>query len=78
MSMGKTLDLSPLGVRIQVSTGMEEGEPLDLEISAGEGRIQAEARVVHIELVEGGFFEVGAEFTRLDDPDRAVLLSLLG
>ena len=78
ISMGKTLDLSQSGVRIQVSTGLEEGDLLEIEIGAGEELIQAEARVVHVELVEGGFFEVGAEFTNLADQDRAVLLSLLG
>ena len=78
ISMSKTLDLSPSGVRLQVETGIEEGDLLELEIGAGEKLIQAEARVVDVELVEGGFFEIGAEFTSLADPDRAVLLSLLG
>ena len=50
ISMGKRLDLSPSGVRIQVSTGLEDGDSLELEIGleigAGEKLIQAKARVV--------------------------------
>ena len=89
IALGKTLDLSPLGVRIEVNTELKEGDLLDLEIGAGERLVRAEARVVHVpspetgedlffELVDGGFFEIGAEFTNLADRDRAVLLSLLG
>ena len=78
ISMGKTLDLSPSGVRLQVETGIEKGDLLEIEIGAGEEFVQAEARVVHIELVEGGLFEAGAEFTSLSEEDRSVLLSLLG
>ena len=75
--MGRTIDLSRSGVRFKVSTGLEEGDLLELEIGAGEKLIQAEARVVHIELAEGGLLEIGAEFTSLSRQDRAVLLSLL-
>ena len=80
ISMGKTLDLSPSGVRLQVDAGMEEGDLLEIEIGviAGEELIQVEARVIHVELAEGGFFEVGAEFTTIAEEDRAVLRSLLG
>ncbi len=75
--MGRTLDLSRSGVRFKVSTGLEEGDLLELEIGAREELIQAEARVVHVELAEGGLLEIGAEFTSLSRQDRAVLLSLL-
>ena len=76
-SMGRTIDLSRSGVRFKVSTGLEEGDLLELEIGASEELIHAEARVVHVELAEGGLFEVGAEFTSLSHQDRAALLSLL-
>ena len=52
-SMGRTLDLSRSGVRFKVSTGLEEGDLLELEIGAGKELIHAEARVVHVELEEG-------------------------
>ena len=77
VSIGRTIDLSQTGVRFQVSTGVEQGDLLELEIGAGEELIQAEARVVDVVLAEGGLREVGAEFTSLADPDRAVLLALL-
>ena len=75
--MGRTIDLSRSGVRFKVSTGLEEGDLLELEIGAGEELVQAEARVVHVELAEGGRLDIGAEFTSLSRQDRAVLLSLL-
>ena len=77
VSIGTTTNLSQTGVRFQVSTGVEEGDLLELEIGAGEELIQAEARVVHVELAEGGRLEIGAEFTSLSHQDRAALLSLL-
>ena len=76
-SIGRTIDLSRSGVRFIVSTGLEEGDLLELKIGADEERIQTEARVVHVELVEGGRLEIGAEFTSLSRRDRAVLPSLL-
>ena len=77
ISMGRTLDLSSSGVRLEVDTALEEGDVLEFEITIGEKTIQARARVIHVELVEGGLLEVGAEFGGLAKEDEAVLRSLL-
>ena len=87
ISLGKTLDLSPFGIRIEVNERLEKGDLIELEIGVGDKLIQAEARVVHVpplftdeglrfEVAEGGCFKVGAEFTSIADEDRAVLISL--
>ena len=71
--VGKTLDLSESGVRLQVSTGVEEGDLVELDIAVGEELILARARVIHVELIEGGLQEVGAEFTDFFQQGEALL-----
>ncbi|MEZ4454911.1 MAG: PilZ domain-containing protein [Nannocystaceae bacterium] len=74
IEVGRTLDVSAHGVRVETSMGLPVGSELALEIAVGERVIRAGGRVVHAEETGEGRWEVGVRLTRLAQEDAAALL----
>ena len=65
VSMGRTLDLSAVGTKIEVYQPIEPMTRVELEIAIEEKITRAHGTVVHQEATEQGSFLVGIEFDQL-------------
>jgi len=78
---GRILDLSPWGVRCEVPTDIQPGEPLSL-VLRDEARSLTlplnDARTVWAENASNGLWRAGISFGALSDPQRDSLHSLIG
>jgi len=65
LTIGRTLDLSHDGMRLELSHGVSKGTILTLDLELGEAIIQFHGRVRSSKPVEwgGNRFEMGIEFT---------------
>jgi c-di-GMP-binding flagellar brake protein YcgR len=72
--MGKTLDLSPSGVTLQIDRLFPVGSGLEMAIAIEERLITVRGRVVHVREIEKGLYDYGISFTEIDDADRQSLI----
>jgi len=65
--LGKTLDVSEGGVRIEAHVSMDKGTRVSLTVAFGDELVDLEGRVVHSVETSGGRFEYGIEFVEMDE-----------
>ena len=73
ITVGRTVDVSGTGVRVQVPGILGVDDPVRLEIGVGETLVNAKGRVIRVARL-GELIEAGIEFTRITDSDRLALL----
>ncbi len=71
-----TTNLGLGGCRFISDEPLGEGANLELLMSVQHKVVKARARVVHEHAIEGGRFEIGAEFLALDEADRQIIEKL--
>ena len=75
VTVGRTLDVSETGVRIETPEGLCVDDKVRLEIAVEETVVNAEGRVIRA-VRTGELIEAGIEFTVISDPDRLALVHL--
>lgn len=73
VEVGRTLDMSFKGVRVESTTEIAPGRELDVEIAIGDRVLRAKGRVIHAEAVAEGRWELGIELTDVPHEHRAAL-----
>lgn len=74
VEVGRTLDVSVTGLRVETPTHLAVGRELDLEIAVGERVVRATGRVMHVEEAAEGLWEVGVQFTEVSREDQRALV----
>jgi hypothetical protein len=75
VEVGRTLDASATGVRLETSVAIPPGKRVRLEIALGEKVVAAEGRVIRVEASSRpGLHEVGVELLDVDPEVRSLLL----
>jgi len=72
VTVGRTIDVSETGVRLETPGHLCIDDGVRLEIAVEETIVNASGRVVHAARV-GDLIEAGIEFTVISDPDRLAL-----
>lgn len=75
LTVGRTLDVSATGLRVETALMLGLGQELDLEIAVGEQVVEAKGRVVHAAEAGGSTFVTGVEFTDIAPEDLEFLLA---
>ena len=70
VSIGRTLDVSDGGVKVETHRKLEDGTELEMDIAIEEKIITAKGEVVHTEELENGLFGTGIRFTWISEEDR--------
>jgi c-di-GMP-binding flagellar brake protein YcgR len=73
VSIGRTLDVSDGGVKVETHRKLEDGTELEMDIAIEEKIINAKGEVVHTEELENGLFGTGIRFTWISEEDRKSL-----
>ena len=74
VSIGRTLDVSEGGVKVETHRKMADGTELDMDIAIEDKIVTARGKVVHTEALENGLFGTGISFTSISDEDREALV----
>ena len=74
VSIGRTIDVSGGGVKVETHRKLAEGTKLDMDIAIEERIVTATGEVVHSEELENGLFGTGIRFTSISDEDREALV----
>lgn len=72
ITVGRTLDVSETGVRVETPGPLCIDESVRLEIAIEETVVNASGRVIHASR-QGDLIEAGIEFTVIDDAERLAL-----
>jgi hypothetical protein len=75
IEVGRTLDVSEAGLRVETTRELLAGQDLELQIAAGDRLISAKGRVVHLEPT-GTFVLTGIEWVDISAEDLAFLVGL--
>ena len=73
VSIGRTLDVSDGGVKVETHRRLANGTELEMDIAIDEKIITAKGEVVHTEERENGLFGTGIRFTSISEEDRRSL-----
>jgi hypothetical protein len=73
LDSGRTLDVSPLGIRLELSHPLPLRTVVEMSLALGERLIELEGRVCHLEVIDEHRCMMGIELTRLGDEARAAL-----
>ncbi len=73
VSIGRTLDVSEGGVKVETHRKLDNGTELEMDIAVEEKIITAKGEVVHTEELKNGLFGTGIRFTSISDEDRKIL-----
>jgi hypothetical protein len=73
VSIGRTLDVSEGGVKVETHRRMANGTGLEMDIAVEDKIITARGEVVHSEELKNGLFGTGIRFTSISDDDRNFL-----
>lgn len=65
--LGRTLDLSPGGARVEVPHEVASGARVQVDLALNEALVSAEAEVRHAGAGDEGAWLLGLEFVELDD-----------
>ena len=77
VDVGRTLDISEAGTRVETTRELKPGQELELQIAVGDRVISARGRVVHVENT-GVLVITGIEWVAIDKTDLALLVGLHG
>jgi hypothetical protein len=73
VDVGRTLDVSGAGVRVETTRELPAGQELELQIAASDRLLSARGRVVHVE-VAGALWVAGIAWVEIAPGDLAFLL----
>ena len=73
VSIGRTIDVSQSGVKVETHRILAAGTKLDMDIAIEDKIVTATGEVVHTEELENGLFGTGIRFTKISDQDREAL-----
>ena len=73
ISIGRTLDVSEGGVKVETHRELVNGTELDMDIAIEDRVISAKGVVVHVEPLPSGLYGTGIRFTSISEDDRALL-----
>lgn len=73
VSIGRTLDVSEGGVKVETHRKLDNGTELEMDIAVEEKIITAKGEVVYTEELKNGLFGTGIRFTSISDEDRKIL-----
>ena len=73
VSIGRTLDVSEGGVRVETHRKLANGTELEMDIAIEDRIITAKGEVVHTEELKNGLFGTGIRFSAISDEDRESL-----
>jgi c-di-GMP-binding flagellar brake protein YcgR len=75
--IGRTLDLSPGGIKLEVSHRYPLSSELELNLQVKEKIIRVRGRVVHLEELKNGKIGVGIQFSRVSKEDKDFIENFL-
>ena len=75
ISIGRTLDVSEGGVKIETHRRLDKGLQLELEIAVEDQIISAKGEVLYSRELRDGLFGTGISFTVIAEDDRRLLQS---
>jgi hypothetical protein len=78
VEVGRTLDVSVSGVRVETAIELDAGRELDLDVAVAERLIRAQGRVIHAEPMAPDRWEIGIQFTRIEPDDLELLVASRG
>ena len=73
VSIGRTLDVSEGGVKVETHRRLANGTELEMDIAVEDKIITAWGEVVHSEELKNGLFGTGIQFAAISDEDRNFL-----
>ena len=73
VSIGRTLDVSEGGVKVETHRRLADGTELEMDIAIEDRIITAKGEVVHTEELKNGLFGTGIRFSAISDEDRESL-----
>ena len=73
VSIGRTLDVSEGGVKVETHRKLADGTELDMDIAIEDKIISARGEVVHTEELKKGLYGTGIRFTSISEEDRKAL-----
>lgn len=73
ISIGRTLDVSEGGAKVETHRQLEKGTKLELDIAVEDKIISAKGEVVYSEELVDGLFGTGIYFTSINEKDRRLL-----
>ncbi|UCG11498.1 MAG: PilZ domain-containing protein [Deltaproteobacteria bacterium] len=73
VSIGRTLDVSRGGAKVETHRKLAEGIELDLDIAVEDKIISAQGKVLHSEELKNGLFGTGIRFTTISEEDLVFL-----
>ena len=73
VSIGRTLDVSEGGVKVETHRKLAKGTELEMDIAIEDEIITAKGEVVHTEELKNGLFGTGIRFTSISEEDRKSL-----
>jgi hypothetical protein len=73
VSIGRTLDVSEGGVKVETHRQLANGTELEMDIAIEDNIITAKGEVVYTEELKNGLFGTGIRFTAISEEDRRSL-----
>jgi len=73
ISIGRTLDVSEGGVKVETHRQLANGTELEMDIAIEDQIITAKGEVVYTEELKNGLFGTGIRFTCISEEDRRSL-----
>lgn len=78
LSVGRTLDLSPRGVRVELNRALPLRSAVRLSLALGDEIVEIEGTVCHLEVLDDRKCSMGLRFERLGASDAAKIEAFLG
>ena len=72
-TMGRTLDVSEAGIRLETNLSVEKGSQLMLSIGFEDELVDIKGHVIHTAENRDGKYELGIKFDNLDDTIRKTI-----
>jgi len=71
--MGRTLDVSSVGLKLETHIPLTPGETLQVAIGLDDDVVNLQGRIVHVAEVERDLYHAGVDFVDLDSEGQRVL-----
>lgn len=75
--IGKTLDLSRIGARVQLHRPLVVGEPLQMDLAAGDQILEIPGRVVRVVRISDSEYHIGLEYEPVEEKTAQALEEFL-